>query len=425
MQSSSSSSSLSSRIRESAAGLTKDIFSNSINGHGALEATDELVTLRSSHKLSSAPSFGTSSSPQLSQVLSRRQQHFGSEPFRSLNLDLDSNSTSDAGQELSDFLLHENVLSSQPGPVSDLALTNGSETERGYRDHLRRNDSFDPELSRYKERVPPQQLNLGRELSQHNHGQNDLSLKLQYQEVPLAMSSLPTNHSHAVVGGRSSDLASARQKERALNRLHLIFSQMPATTKALNVATAKQTQSLESSYNQLCGGEDAQEWAEFEAHMFRTYSNQSRATGQGSVQRQQYEPSTIVAARQAPLQADRYESHMLQHSKPSREGGLQQYQTPKKDGEQSQSKEPIVEFHCPWIKCHDRFQKCTDDIVNTVNPGSLPCIHTDCELKFATEEVWRVHVDIAHHNLLPRPQLVGAAELDTAWEKAQIAERCM
>lgn len=346
------SSSLSSRIRESASGLTKDILSNSINGYSALGATGELVTLRSSHKLSSAPSYGTSSSPQLSQVLSRRQ-HLGSEPFRSLNLDFDSNSTSDAGQELSDFLLHENVLSSQPGPISDLALTNGSETERGYRDHLRRNDSFEPELSRSKEKLPPQLWNLDRELSQQNHGQDDQSFEFQYQEVPLAMSSLPTDHAHAVVGGRSSDMASARQKERALNRLHLIFSQMPAATRTLSAATAKQTQSLESSYNQLCGGEDAQEWAGFEAHMFRTYSGGLQASEQGLVQRQQQEPIAILTARQAPLDVDRYESHMLQHSKPSREGLLQQDQTPKQDGKQSQSKEPIVEFHCPWIECHD------------------------------------------------------------------------
>jgi hypothetical protein len=288
------SSSLSSKIRKSAAGLTKDIFSNSINGYGALEATDELVTLRSSHKLSSAPSYGTSSSPQLSQVLSRRQ-HLRSEPFRSLNLDSDSSSTSDAGQELADFLLHENVLGLHSGSISDLA--NESETERGYRDHLRRNDSFEPGLSRSEEKLPAQLWNLDRESSQQNHVQDDQSLESQYQGVPLATSSLRANHTNAVVGGRSFDMASARQKERALNRLHLIFSQMPAATQNLSAATVKQTQSLESSYNQLCGGEDAQEWAEFEAHMFRTYSSQSQATGQDFVQGQQYEPSTIVAAR--------------------------------------------------------------------------------------------------------------------------------
>jgi hypothetical protein len=346
------SSSLSSKIRASAMGLSKDIFSNSINSYGALEMTDELVTLGSSHKLSSAPSYGTSSSPQeLSRLLSRRQ-HFGSEPFRFPNPDSDSSSTSDAGQELADFLLHENILSSPPGSISDLVLATESDTERGYRDHLRRNDSFEPELSRSKEKLPPHLWNLDRELAKQTHGHDDKALAFQYQEVPPAMSSLRTNHANAVVGDRSSEMASARQKERALHRLHLIFSQMPAATETMSAAIARQTQSLESSYNQLCGGEDAQEWAEFEAHMFRTYSGESQTTGQDSVQRQQYESSTIGTARQAPLDVDRYESHVLQHSKPSREGLLQQDQTLKKDEELSKSKEPIVEFHCPWIECH-------------------------------------------------------------------------
>jgi len=412
-----SSSSLSSRIRQSAAGLTKDIFSNSINSYGALETTDELVTLRSSHKLSSTPSYGTSSSPQISKILSR-QQHFGSEPFRSSNLDSGSSSTLDASQELADFLLHEDVLNSRSGSILDFALMNKSETERGYRDHLRRNDSFEPEVSGSKENLPAQLWNQDRELSQQHHGQDDQLVESQFQDVPPAISSLRTNHVNAVVKNRSSDMASARQKERALNRLHLIFSQMPAAIQTLSAATTNQTETLESSYNQLCGGEDAQEWAEFEAHMFRTYSGEAQASGQDLVQKEQYGSSTIVATRRATLEVDRYGGHMLQHSKPSK-ADLLQDQTPKKDGKQSQSKEPIVEFHCPWIECHNRFQRCTDHIVKTVNSDSLPCVHTDCALEFGTEEAWRKHVDIAHHQLLPRPQPVGVADLDTAWEKTQ------
>jgi hypothetical protein len=235
----------------------------------------------------------------------------------------------------------------------DSALAKESETERRYRDHLKRIDSFEPELFKSKEKLPVQLWNLGRELSQQNHGQDDQSLEFQYQEVPPAMSSLWPNHVNAVVGGGSSDMASARQKERALNRLHLIFSQMPATTKTLGAATAKQTQSLESSYNQLCGGEDAQEWAGFEAHIFRTYSGGLQASGQGLDQRQRQDPIAILTARKAPLDVDRYESHMLQHSKPSREGPQQQDRSPKKDEEPSKSKEAMIEFHCPWIECHN------------------------------------------------------------------------
>lgn len=66
-----------------------------------------------------------------------------------------------------------------------------------------------------------------------------------------------------------------------------------------------------------------------------------------------------------------------------------------------------------------RFQMCADYIRDTDNPDSLPCVHSGCELEFATEEVWRKHVSIAHHNLLPRLQQVEATDMEAAWGKLQ------
>jgi hypothetical protein len=87
--------------------------------------------------------------------------------------------------------------------------------------------------------------------------------------------------------------------------------------------------------------------------LFRTYSGQSQATGLDLEQTQQHGQSTIVITeQQAPLQVNLHKRHMLQDLKPSREDSMQQDQTQKKDEEQSKRKEPVVEFHCPWIDCH-------------------------------------------------------------------------
>lgn len=63
---------------------------------------------------------------------------------------------------------------------------------------------------------------------------------------------------------------------------------------------------------------------------------------------------------------------------------------------------------------------CTDYIRNTNHPDSLPCVHSGCELEFVTEEVWRKHVSIAHHNLVPTLQPVGEADMEAAWERTQV-----
>jgi hypothetical protein len=351
------SSTISSRIRESAAGLSEVIFSNSIN---ALETTNELATLRSAHKFS----HGTSSSPRLSQALSRPQLP-KCETFRFQNHHSDLNTASnDVDEELSRFMLQEcnmreaNASSSRSGSISNLALSNEGDTEQGHSNNLRRNDSFEPDLRRSKEKSPTRLWYPDMEFSEQGYNLDNQALEPSNQDVRHATSSLWTSedrdqkvslghHAKTAVEDSSPDTASARRKERALSRLHLILSQMPTATEAPSAAARlRQTESFDTSYNQLCGGEDAQEWAVFEASMFRTYSGQSEAAGQDSIQRKQHEPNAMVAGRQAPLE------HLLEHLEPSREGLTHQDQTPKKDEERLNSKEPIGEFHCPWIACH-------------------------------------------------------------------------
>ncbi|KAG9828715.1 hypothetical protein KCU98_g17065, partial [Aureobasidium melanogenum] len=178
---------------------------------------------------------------------------------------------------------------------------------------------------------------------------------------------------------------------------------MPAVVQPQSAGNLKQADSFESSYNQLCGGEDAQEWAEFEASLFRTYSNQTQTGEQSISQGQQHgQNSAMLTGRQASLRANLDQSHMSRHSVRSRDVLPQQKQTAtNKDEEQSTSKEPIAEFHCPWVDCHSRLQMWTDYIRSTNDPGSLQCVHTGCELEFATEEP------------------VGEADMEAVWEKTQ------
>jgi hypothetical protein len=358
------SSTLSSRIRESAAGLAKDLFPNSINGYGALETTNELATLRSTHKLSSAPSHGTSSAPQLSQVL-RKRHCPESKSLQCPTLYSGIDTASDDDEELSSFLLQEcNMGDSyasdpQSGSALDLVLVNEYNTERESREHLRRNDSFEPELSRSKQKSPAQSWHVDTEKLQQTSTLESFSREAAPEwSIPMTREDRHQGlslgyHTKPIAESNAPDTASARRKERALSRLHLIFSQMPAVKPSSNAAALRQTDSLESSYNQICGGEDAQEWAEFEASLFRTYNGQSQAIRQDLQQTQQHEQTTtIIPGRQAPLEVNLHETHILQNLRPSREILLQQDQTLKKDDEQSKSKEPMIEFHCPWIDCH-------------------------------------------------------------------------
>lgn len=360
---------LSSRIKESAAGLARDLFPNSINGYGALETTNELATLRSTHKLSSALSHGTSSSPQLHRTLNKRN-YLGNGSVQYSNFASSLDTASDADEELSDFLLQECTIgeasasSSQSNLTLRLSHASSGDTEREHRGHLRRNDSFEPELSRSKQKSPAQTSHVYTDLSQNISYHDNLTLESISREILPAWSVSMTSedrhqelsrgyHTKPTAEDGAPGLKSARRKEKALSRLHLIFSQMPAATQSLNTAGSRQTDLFESSYNQLCGGEDAQEWAEFEASLFRTYSGQPQAVEQDIVQRQQQEQvRDMITGRQAPLGANLLDNHVLQHLQPSKEVPVQQNQEMTTDEEQPKSKEPMVEFHCPWIDCH-------------------------------------------------------------------------
>jgi len=144
----------------------------------------------------------------------------------------------------------------------------------------------------------------------------------------------------------SSDADATRRKERALSRLQLIFSQMPAVTQVERHTILDQRNAFESSYNQLCGGEDAQEWAEFEASLFHAYSMQDN--DQVHAQTQQQETSAATG-RQGNMHGNGLMQNLQQPKEVVRHV---QNQAAERSQDQSKDKAPLLEFHCPWIDCH-------------------------------------------------------------------------
>lgn len=203
------------------------------------------------------------------------------------------------------------------------------------------------------------------ETRQHDYYLDHSTLNSFDQDDHLGQSSCSTssdNYQERFAGHQTQELTErdvfdmelARRKDRALSRLRLIFSQMPAVTQPQTAADLRQADSLESSYNQLCGGEDAQEWAEFEASLLRARGDETQIAEQSILQEQQHEQnSATITGRQASVRPSTYESLVLRHSELPRDVLPQQNQAATaKDEEKSTSEESTFKFHCPWVDCH-------------------------------------------------------------------------
>ncbi|KAI5276178.1 hypothetical protein E4T47_01021 [Aureobasidium subglaciale] len=433
-----SSSSVSARIRASAMGLTKDLLSTSISGAGALEITKELATLRSAHKISPELSYGSTSSPQIAKP-SSKHRHYGGETTECSKkwFELD---TADANDDFSQFMLEDCSItetgesSPRSGSTLDLALSAQDSPERWASVHLKRNDSFNPELSSQESKA------------EFTYASGDLSRShIQPEETTRNLHSLSNHLAQSLSWDSYTKMASdevrktippnsihgakpVERKERALSRLQLIFSQMPVMAPPNTSTALERIDWSESSYNQFCVGEDAQAWAEFEASVIQ--GSNARALEHGMARdlatRHQYaqgpQPgraaaSSMVASKQRLSQANIYQSDVLQSlQNPKDFESPQKQQVPNGEKSQSNDKDTVETFHCPWIDCHSM---CADHLRDTKSTVSLPCVHEGCKVEFATEEVWRKHVSIAHHDLLRVWRPTDEADLEAAWGKSR------
>lgn len=360
--------SLPSRIAESAVGLAKDLLSNSAEGCGALESTNDLATLRSAHKLSSASSNGNPSSLRLSRPLSSR--HRVTAGFvRTSRHSPGPYCETEAEEELSQFLLHEcspgeaSASSSRSESTLDLTLDNESGDIRWHSDVLARNDSFELELSGPKQKsFRNKSGNLsGRGVLQGTSGPhneidpNDFLMKTNHEAIWENHQRLSkTDPNEALSANVSHDTEMVRRKQRTLGRLQLIFSHMSRATLVEGNVVAKQMDVPDVSYNQLCVGEESQEWAEFEASL--SHCSAMYATWQDHPQEQQTKQAiSAESSRQALLRGYVHDGHTAQQPEQSIETALPEqlrHQTSARSQEQQKEKEPLPEFHCPWVECH-------------------------------------------------------------------------
>lgn len=364
--------SLASKITQSATGLAKDLFST--DGCAAHESTNDLARLRTAHKLSSV-SPNTTASPRLP------KQHLSSRHHEISAFSHASKTARDFGpepeyqNELSGFLFDDCSLgeasasSSRSGSTLNLTIEDRDPGMRESGNTLHRSDSFEPELSRSRQKSPSK---FDHDLENVTHEQSFVAYEAETgraQAYPLldlqhsgilrggwlddqATEPMLDNHrtlstadlEEAVTAKQAYDTSMSQRKQKALDRLQLLFSHMPSISHDQSMAT-KQAASLDTAYSQLCLGEDASEWAAFEALSLH-----------GSSQ-QRSDPLEFQSHQSEQTMAAEGLSHTSLHTNLSR-GSLMQHVDQLKDtaserpGSKKKEATPMAKFHCPWVECH-------------------------------------------------------------------------
>ena len=151
----------------------------------------------------------------------------------------------------------------------------------------------------------------------------------------------------AVTAKQAHDTAMSQRKQRALDRLQLLFSHMPTTSHDQTMAS-KQAASLDTAYSQLCLGEDASEWAAFEALLL--HGNSQQESDQLQFQLYQNEPRMAAEVlSHTSLHTNLSQGHMVQQVDQLDDTGVQRRRSTEKEAEKAT---PMAKFHCPWVECH-------------------------------------------------------------------------
>lgn len=70
------------------------------------------------------------------------------------------------------------------------------------------------------------------------------------------------------------------------------------------------------------------------------------------------------------------------------------------ENEQDQDQPLEPTFHCPWIRCHQRFNDARELRFHTSVHTQYACPHEDCTAQFQSHEEWADHITGPHHDLL-------------------------
>jgi hypothetical protein len=71
----------------------------------------------------------------------------------------------------------------------------------------------------------------------------------------------------------------------------------------------------------------------------------------------------------------------------------------RKPDEKSMEEQTTPPFHCPWIRCHQRFNDATKLSSHANGHTQYSCVHDDCVAQFSNHQDWSEHIAIPHHDL--------------------------
>ncbi|KAF2662835.1 hypothetical protein K491DRAFT_752775 [Lophiostoma macrostomum CBS 122681] len=66
-----------------------------------------------------------------------------------------------------------------------------------------------------------------------------------------------------------------------------------------------------------------------------------------------------------------------------------------KAGGNSMEEQAKPSFHCPWVRCHQRF----NNVETLSTHAQYSCIHDDCVVQFSSHQDWAEHIARPHHDL--------------------------
>lgn len=338
-----------SRIARSATGLAKDVATP----NGAYESTHDLSTLRSSHKLSGLNNHNNvSTGERFYKALSSRHQATG---LRISQWTLDATAYDESEDELANFLRGQCSFGNESASSSRSASPLDGPSDGVYDvarvpSHLQWSPQ-DQNWHTVQSAMTTAQLgdseNSNLKDAQTTGTEIDAQSTARRIAPATPLDLLWDSHFEAsrddseqdVLGKARPDfkerLQDHERNQQAARRLQLFASHIAvASSKATTSSLTKALQipALESTYNQLCRGDESQDWAEFLA------SVEELAQMHHSAQ-QQPTTKTLQQHNNAYQQHHRIQTPSQQNSQ--RQEMLQSEETD----------DLISTFHCPWVGC--------------------------------------------------------------------------
>jgi hypothetical protein len=78
----------------------------------------------------------------------------------------------------------------------------------------------------------------------------------------------------------------------------------------------------------------------------------------------------------------------------------QEARLPRSTRSSESSDSGLLEFHCPWISCHERFYSMGDLRKHSESHMIYKCPHSSCDESFLARNEWMKHIRMVHHDLL-------------------------